>query len=842
MIIIIIIFFIGFTFFVKISPVDNNKPVVKIQAPIRVLEGGKVTVSTRNIDVTDVDTKPEDVTCSIDAQPNYGFLENIAPAKGMEQSQEGNIIISFTLQDLLLKNINYVQNNHLGKEPINDILALSCSDGLRASFRHLVTIIIQPQNDEVPKLFLRNFVVEEGESLLVDLPILNVVDDDFPQDTLTIKLVKAPKHGIIVDRSQSPSKPLASFPFEKIKQRSITYNHDGTETTQDVLEFAVFDGLHEVRKDAVVTIIPVDDETPRLVTNTGMFLTKTGQTRMLSSSDLKADDVDSPNENLTFLLRTPPKFGQLKRYNPTGLFINLTQWSSFTQSDIDKGLVYYTDLSKIRSEHEQIRFDVTDGKNPLINQVFYIYMKPADKIHPVVLSKGVRLKKGSSVTLNTDIITSTDPNSPDEALEYYITKPPSKGIIEMADQPGIPLSKFSQLQLAGHKVKYVHMSSDGSNTDSFEFEVSDGTNPVIRKFLISLLDGDNTHTIVKYTRISVSEGQTKEITSFEINAEDPDSKTTSLLYSITQIPVNGFIMKRGSSTMMFTQDDIDQNLISYQHDGSDTTSDSFSFTITDGNHLDFFVYPNLRTLTRKPQMVEVDIKAIDDKLPQLIVNRGGTTLEMLPGGRLGLCITNDLLKAVDPDSNNTQLSYFVSIPPDYGIVMNAGLGNKTVDEFLQDDIDKGTIYYILHKKMTNATADRFYFDLSDPGENVLESQRFSLNWAWISLDRTVYSVSEIDRLVVITLTRGGFLGEASFVGIGVVNGSATMNADFLPNSAQQVQFNPGERFKTWAILLIDDENYEGLEEFTVRLVSPVMAVIGELRETTIKIRDPEDSK
>ena len=84
----------------------------------------------------------------------------------------------------------------------------------------------------------------------------------------------------------------------------------------------------------------------------------------------------------------------------------------------------------------------------------------------------------------------------------------------------------------------------------------------MRKFLISLLDGDNTHTVVKYTRIHVSEGETKEITSFELKAEDPDTEATSLLYSITQIPVNGYIMKRGLPTMTFTQDDIDHNHIS----------------------------------------------------------------------------------------------------------------------------------------------------------------------------------------------------------------------------------------------------------------------------------------
>ena len=233
---------------------------------------------------------------------------------------------------------------------------------------------------------------------------------------------------------------------------------------------------------------------------------------------------------------------------------------------------------------------------------------------------------------------------------------------------------------------------------------------------------------------------------------------------------------------------------------------------------------------------------MDNKVPQIIINRGATSLEMLSGNHLGLRITSDLLKAVDPDSNDTQLTYSLSVPPDYGVIKNAARGNESVTEFAQGDIDKGRIFYELNKKITNATADRFYFDLSDPGKNVLASQVFALNWAWISLDRAVYSVSEVDRFVVVTLTRTGFLGETSFVGIGVVDGSAKVNQDFDPNSAQQVQFNPGERFKTWVVFLVDDNEYEGLEEFTVHLKSPVLAIIGGPTEATIKIRDPEDSK
>jgi hypothetical protein len=377
-----------FTFHVRISPVDDKEPVITIDDDLEVWEGEKTILTTSNLMVTDDDTIPDDVTCHIDASPMQGFLENIAPSKGMEQSQVGIPIMYFTVRDLMSRKINYVQNNHIRNEPKRDLFALSCSDGLRNSQRHMMIIIIHGRNDEIPELFLTNFQVEEGEKMTIDSVLLNVNDRDIPKDNLTIKLIKPPKHGIIA-YSEFLLQPITTFPFAKIKENVIIYSHDGTESTEDVLQFAAIDGVHEVRKDVIVNILPMNDEIPRLVTNTGLDLTKIGETRMISSSALRAEDVDSPNENLTYVVRSIPSLGQLVRYERTGRAYNLSRGSRFTQSDIDQGMVFYTDVSLVAVARHEIRFDVTDGKNSLANQVFYIYMKPEDKVHPVVLSKGI---------------------------------------------------------------------------------------------------------------------------------------------------------------------------------------------------------------------------------------------------------------------------------------------------------------------------------------------------------------------------------------------------------------------------------------------------------------------
>jgi len=48
-----------------------------------------------------------------------------------------------------------------------------------------------------------------------------------------------------------------------------------------------------------------------------------------------------------------------------------------------------------------IKFDVTDGFNPLIDRYFYVNVAYMDMLFPDVINKGVTLKEGGRVTLTT---------------------------------------------------------------------------------------------------------------------------------------------------------------------------------------------------------------------------------------------------------------------------------------------------------------------------------------------------------------------------------------------------------------------------------------------------------
>ncbi|XP_006796244.1 FRAS1-related extracellular matrix protein 3 [Neolamprologus brichardi] len=830
----------GVTVHVTILPVDSIPPVVSVGEQFIVVEGKKNVITLEQIHAEDVDTNSEDILCTIIVQPTSGYVENISPAAGSEKSRAGTAITAFAIKEISLGHIYYVQSIHKGVEPVEDRFTFRCSDGINFSERHFFPIVIIPANDEKPEIFVREFVVMEGMSLVIDTPILNAADADIPKNELHFEIIKPPKYGTIVQQLSTGTIPVEKFNLEQIIEASnIVYEHDDSETKEDSFEIRLSDGKHKVEKTVPIVVIPVDDETPRMAINDGLDV-EIGETKVISNSVLKATDLDSEDKELTYVVRYGPGQGYLQRISKFGDVLgNITLGMNFTQDEIDRQLIQYVHTGQ-EGIRDLLKFDVTDGINPLIDRYFYISIGSIDMVFPDVVNKGVTLKEGGKVTLTTDLLSTSDINSPDEYLSFSITRAPSRGHLECTDLPGVPISTFTQLQLAGNKIYYIHTSDDEIKMDSFEFEVTDGYNPVFRTFRVSITDVDNKKPVLTITRLVVEEGESKLITPFELTAEDRDTPDHLLRFIITQVPVHGLLLFNNTQPITtFTKQDLNENLISYKHDGTETSEDSFSFTVTDGTHTDFYVFPNTDYETRKPQMMTIHINTVDNGVPQILVNKAAASLKVLPTGHLGFVITSKVLRSEDRDSPQKVLKYMVSEAPLHGFIMNTAVGNDSIKTFTQADINDMKICYVLLDG-SNATSDIFYFTVEDNGGNKLNPQPFRLNWAWISLEREYYLVDEDAKFLEVTLKRRGYLGETSFVSIATKDGTAEKDKDFRGKAQKQVQFNPGQTTATWKVKIFTDQDFETSETFEIQLSDPVMAVLEFPDVATVEIVDPGD--
>ncbi|NXE46860.1 FREM2 protein, partial [Casuarius casuarius] len=829
----------GVSVLVTILPVDSQAPEIFVGEQFMVTEGDKQVITPAHIRAEDVDTPYDDILCTVVAQPTSGYVENISPAPGSEKSRAGTAISAFTLKDLRQGHIFYVQSIHKGVEPVEDGFTFRCSDGINFSQRHFFPIVIIPTNDEEPEIFMREFVVMEGMSLVIDTPILNAVDGDVPADELVFTITRFPKHGHIVNQLVNGTVLVESFTVDQIMESSsILYEHDDSETKEDGFEVKLTDGKYTVVKRVFIMVIPVDDETPRMAINDGLEI-EIGETRTIHNRILKATDLDSEDKMLTYIVRYGPGQGLLNRIKPSGGAENITVGMNFTQDEVDRNLIQYMHFGR-EGVRDLIKFDVTDGINPLIDRYFYVTIGSVDIVFPDVISKGVSLKEGGKVTLTTDLLSTSDLNSPDENLVFTITRAPVRGHLECTDQPGVPISTFTQLLLAGNKIYYIHTSEDEVKMDSFEFEVTDGYNPVFRTFRISISDVDNKKPVVTIHNLVVSENENKLITPFELTVEDRDTPDAFLKFIITQVPVHGQIMFNNSKPVTtFTKQDLNENLISYNHDGTESVEDSFSFTVTDGTHTDFYVFPNTVFETRKPQTMKIQIMAVDNNVPQIVINKGAPTLRILATGHTGFLITNKVLKVEDRDSLRVALKIRITEGPRHGFLIHLGKGNHSISQFTQADIDDMKICYVL-RAGDNATSDIFHFMVEDGGGNKLKNQHFRLNWAWISLEKEYYLVNEDSKHFDVVLKRRGYLGETSFISISTKDGTAKKDKDFRGKAQKQVQFNPGQTLATWRVRILSDGEHEHSESFQIVISEPVMAVLEFPDVATVEIIDPGD--
>ena len=134
---------------------------------------------------------------------------------------------------------------------------------------------------------------------------------------------------------------------------------------------------------------------------------------------------------------------------------------------------------------------------------------------------------------------------------------------------------------------YVH---DGSNTisDTFNFSVDDGQGNTLagQSFSISVtaVDDDAPVQLIN-TGSTVNEGGTDTISNSELRYNDSEQPVSSLTYTITGVPSNGQLevtTNPGIAITSFTQSQVNAGWVVYVHDGSNTTTDSFTFSVDDG--------------------------------------------------------------------------------------------------------------------------------------------------------------------------------------------------------------------------------------------------------------------
>ena len=855
---------------VVITPVNSVSPKLTVGSNVVVVEGGRTSITESNLHVTDSDTVDEELICHITVLPHAGFLENIGTVPGSERTGRGLAINAFTVDDLRGGFIYYEQNQHEGVEPVSDFFEMLCSDGVHQSAEKTVQVSIQLINDERPEVETDILFCSENAGVAITNLTVWATDLDTPDEQLLFILTSQPQYGEVRKRKTADELPFLgtvmearnTFTIDDLYARLIVYTHNGRLSNTDRIQLAVSDGTLSTDFVVRIVIAAVDDETPRLTVNTGLKL-KLHKSALVLPENLHATDIDSEESELTFILKTEPTLGSLQlekrrhitRLSPSGV-------NSFKQEDIDSGRLQYVHSGT--SGIDTFRFDVVDPNgNKLLAQDFVIYIEE-DIIPPAVMTNaGLQLKEGESRKITTQELSGTDSNSNDADLMFFVDVGPIYGqLLRLGD--GSIVDKFTQSDLAAVTVIYRHLNEEESDQDQFQFTLSDGANNVSMMFFITIQPVDDSLPLLTNEGLRITEGSVKTITLFELEAVDADTKPGNLQFLVVSLPQHGRLERADDSSMFvgvvtFTMQEILDNKIRYQHDGSNTIRDAFTFTVSDGTNVDFqFVdaQGQLKT-TRTAQMFSISITAVDDGAPRLLVNTGLQSLSVANRVSFGIIGKRQLL-ATDDDTEDSTLVYTVTTPPIYGYIIRCHRSRCTessphVSSFTQKDVTARQIAYVANS--INNTKDQFEFSVSDQKPNILPDQSFQIQWSYVVFEfedtTSALIVGETDGTAVIRVRRYGNLHQESFVVCKTQQELATSRHGVGPRKGRndyeetvdQVQFGVLEEVKTCSVRIIDDDVYEGATEyFLVLLDFPVQTLVGMPQEAKVIINDTEDGK
>jgi hypothetical protein len=410
-----------------------------------------------------------------------------------------------------------------------------------------ITITVKEPNNDPVLAVNTGATIPEGGTGTIDNIQLQVTDVDNLPAELQFTLTAVPTNGLLILDGTTLS-VSDTFTQADIDSALLTYEHNGSETISDSFQFTVSDGSGGNISNTTfsITITPVNDEP--ILTAIG---DKTVDEGDLLSFTAVAADSDMPADVLTFSLIDAPSGAAIDPV--TGVFT----WTPGEQQGPDSYAVTIRvtdDGTPNLYDEETITITVNETNNePVLEEI-------GDKT----------IDEGSLLTFTA---VAADSDIPANALTFNLIDAPSGAAIDPVT--GVFTWTPGEQQGPDSYIVTVRATDDGT-PNLFDEET----------ITITVNEVNENPILVTNTVITVIEGGTGIIDNTLLQVTDADNIPAELQFTLTAVPANGLLKLDGttlSASDTFIQTDINSNLLTYDHDGSETASDSFQFTISDGS-------------------------------------------------------------------------------------------------------------------------------------------------------------------------------------------------------------------------------------------------------------------
>ncbi|XP_074862989.1 chondroitin sulfate proteoglycan 4 isoform X2 [Carettochelys insculpta] len=688
----------------SLPPIFTNFTKLLHVSPLVVAEGGVAFLELQHarptIDLSKANIRQSQVLFSVTNEPRHGQLElDIHSSRNRRK---------FTLLDIANRKVKYV---HDGSEGPMDHLVLEVTVMTRKGIpgclwqgqTYLMPIKINPINDAPQVIFPHGdlMVILEHTRKHLSTDIIQALDDDTPCDRLKFQLLggKRMDEGY-VEYDFKPGVPTEEFSCRDLEAGNMVYVHQSGPALQ--LIFQVSDGL--VRSPvATLRVIAIEPDI-QVRNNTGLFVSQ-GSAVPISTANLSVEtNAVKQRVNILYRLTEPLWYGEVQKHGSMG-----GEWKrveSFYQQDIEQGRIqYFSKDPEHRPEDvmEKLRFEVQVGQKTLPNHTFLIRIKKATIKMKTLVPLQMKNKQHQNITTREMEAALEDPSSGPVSFYYMIIQAPKKGNLELLGSRLTEGFGFTQQDLQRNHLSYSATIRNSQETeDSFQFRVSaDPQYSPVYTYIINI-GGDPDAPVLTNVLLSVLEGGQAVISKDHLFVRSLNNM--DYLYEVIEGPTHGKLVWRTPSKWSsheeviteFTNEDILQGRLLYQHDDSETIEDDIPFVaISQGEGSADADMEEVRGVFR------VSIQPVNDHAPVRVVNK---VFNVVRNGRH--LLTTEDIAFTDQDSGfaDTQL---VLVRKDilFGSIISTDDRSRQVYRFTQDDLRKKKILFV------HSGADRGWIQL-----------------------------------------------------------------------------------------------------------------------------------
>ncbi|GAB6023074.1 hypothetical protein CHUAL_007165 [Chamberlinius hualienensis] len=688
------------------QPLDFDKDAGSIVVGIlEVSEGERAKIDSKvlNLHIPEVEV----IHFKVIRAPKCGKIE-------LDGTLENNSLIEFNNIDIESGKVSYVHDDsETDRDEIEFLATTSKEDADGPEFQFVGTIPVRVimKNDMQPERVVdRVFHVVTSGQKIISSSDLRFSDADLgtlPSDLEYTR--RGIPNGAIFHVDGPQDSQIYQFTQQDINDGKILFRHSGASFGKAA--FWVSDGKYFVNG---ILEVKASDPFVSIANNSGLVV-KRGDTVVISNANLSIDtNIEAKLSDIQYFVSVPPGHGTILLDNQSA--------SRFTQEDLAKSRVTYrNDGTHYRGDNFNFEAHLFDTRSDSKLEI-RVYPESYWELLEVSGNWTVSVAEGQRIAIDPTQVSVSHPNVDPHEIAYIVKKPPRHGYLANdvsldAEAAGSNDRSaniiFDQATINERRIKYVHTERNATE-DVIVVDVTNGISTIENlELTIEVIPSE---IYIKTKKVVVDEGQSVILGVYSIDVANKHFRGKIKYYVVQKPPSHGQLVLLNtkddglgplSEVHEFSVDQLQEEMIRYVHDGSETQEDEFVIV---GKTKDNELRQSI------PATISISVYPVNDEKPVIIKNN---KLEVWQGS--STVLKSSHLEAKDNDTTVNDLMFVITKSASNGYFAFTNKTKERLNNFTQAMINQGKISFI-HSGDATGT---FIFQVTD-GVHIISDQKLEV--------------------------------------------------------------------------------------------------------------------